>query len=90
MLCRFEGVHGSDIKLIMLQKTDVEEVLSKFPSVTAAFAYGSGAVEQGGYQYNDEKGGAELPMLDVVLVVEDSVRWHEKNMRSNPGESSCY
>ena len=74
----------------MLQETDVEEVLSMFPPVTAAFAYGSGAVEQGGYQYSDKKGGAELPMLDLVFVVEDSVQWHEENMRYNPGNSSYH
>ena len=72
----------------MLQEGDVEEALSMFPSVSAAFAYGSGAVEQGGYHYSVENGGAELPMLDLVLVVEDSLQWHEENMRINPGESS--
>ena len=69
----------------MMQDADAEEVLSTFPSVTAAFAYGSGAVEQGGYNYSDEKGGAELPMLDMVFAVEDPVQWHEENMRQNPG-----
>lgn len=74
----------------MMQDADAEEVLSTFPSVTAAFAYGSGAVEQGGYNYSDEKGGAELPMLDMVFAVEDPVQWHEENMRQNPGYLSLF
>lgn len=65
---------------------DVKDLLSIFPAVEFAFSYGSGAVQQGGYQY--KKNAAELPMLDIILVVEDSEAWHKENMLQNPGHYS--
>eukprot|EP01031_Cornospumella_fuschlensis_P042855 gene42855-52365_t len=53
----------------------IKELLPIFPPVEFAFSYGSGAVQQGGYQY--QKNVAELPMLDIILVVEDSEAWHK-------------
>jgi translocator assembly and maintenance protein 41 len=39
----------------MLSERDTRELLAKFPMVEAAFAYGSGAVKQQGYQYTSDK-----------------------------------
>eukprot|EP01039_Chlorochromonas_danica_P009310 gene9310-10276_t len=65
---------------------DVSALLAIFPRVEFAFTYGSGAVQQGGYNY--KKHAAELPMLDLILVVEDSLSWHTENMRMNPSHYS--
>lgn len=64
----------------MLNESDVELLLSQFPAVEYAFAYGSGVVKQQGYDYSTAK---TLPMLDLILVVEDSEKWHEENMLRN-------
>jgi hypothetical protein len=48
----------------MLSEQDTMEILAKFPPVDCAFAYGSGAVTQGGYKYTVSlDGGKDLPML---------------------------
>jgi translocator assembly and maintenance protein 41 len=48
-----------------------------FPPVQFAFAYGSGAVAQAGYDPTDR------PMLDLVLVVDDPLEWHRLNLIEN-------
>jgi translocator assembly and maintenance protein 41 len=65
----------------MLSSEDVQELLQRFPKVEYAFAYGSGAVEQIGYNY--AVASEELPMLDLVFVVDDSAAWHAENMQIN-------
>eukprot|EP01035_Chromulina_nebulosa_P022250 gene22250-28812_t len=60
-----------------------EKILSHFPPVEFAFAYGSGAIKQGSYDYN-RPNGSEGPMLDLILVVESSEEWHSLNMTMNP------
>lgn len=60
----------------------LDEVLRSYPPMVCAFAYGSGVVEQGGYDYS-HKDPARLPMLDMIFVVEDSVAWHSENMLVN-------
>ena len=65
----------------MLSDEDTTELLKMFPPVEYAFAYGSGAVEQGGYDYQKKK---SFPMLDIILVVEDSEAWHRSNLSMNP------
>lgn len=67
----------------MLNPGEANEVLSQFPDVTFAFAYGSGAVTQDGYDYS-KKAAADLPMLDLILVVDDPFQWHTENMQRNP------
>ena len=67
----------------MLSEQDAQELLEQFPIVDSAFAYGSGAVKQSGYEYTLEED--ELPMMDLVFAVEDPVTWHEENMKRNPG-----
>jgi len=52
-------------------------IIIQFPKVDFAFAYGSGAIEQGGYNYTVENEGANLPMLDLILAVDDPIRWHK-------------
>lgn len=67
----------------MLNPDEAVEVLGQFPEVTFAFAYGSGAVTQDGYDYS-KKLAADLPMLDLILVVDNPLEWHQENMRRNP------
>lgn len=57
------------------------ELLAQFPDVSFAFAYGSGAVLQGGYNYS--KDGQDLPMVDLILAVDDPLQWHTDNMKRN-------
>jgi translocator assembly and maintenance protein 41 len=59
-----------------------QAILSTFPKVDFAFTYGSGAIQQGGYSYH--RNAAELPMIDMIFVVNDALSWHEENMRRNP------
>ncbi len=67
----------------MLSADEAEDLLRYFPSVEFAFAYGSGVVEQGGYKY-EQSDPSKLPMMDFILVVENSEQWHEANMLQNP------
>lgn len=67
----------------MLSETEIKEVLLQFPPVEFAFAYGSGAVEQGGYDYKKTP-PKSLPMVDLILVVKDSEQWHSENKFRNP------
>ena len=60
----------------------LREVLDDFPAVRYAFAYGSGAVRQEGYE------GAKKPMIDFVLVVDDPCTWHKENLVQNRGHYS--
>ena len=52
----------------MLSDEDCREILLQFPPVEFAFAYGSGAVTQGGYSYKSSSatGGKDLPMLVCI------------------------
>lgn len=73
----------------MLQNDEIEEILTHFPPLEFAFAYGSGVVEQKGYQYElKQKNPADLPMVDFIFVVEDSLKWHEMNLKMNPSHYS--
>ncbi len=47
-----------------------------------AVAYGSGAMKQESYGKND------TPMLDLILAVDDPVRWHAKNLAVRPQDYS--
>ena len=69
--------------VVMLTADEAEDLLRYFPSVEFAFAYGSGVVEQGGYKY-EQSDPSKLPMMDFILVVENSEQWHEANMLQNP------
>lgn len=70
----------------MLSDEDASLLLASFPEVDYAFAYGSGAIKQGGYDYSHTcppspaastaisapGASSEPPMLDFILAVEDS------------------
>lgn len=73
---------------MLLHEEDAKKMLLQFPEVQFAFAYGSGAIQQGGYKYTATGAQQKLPMLDLVLVVEDATAWHADNMHRNPSHYS--
>ena len=54
----------------------LESLLDAFPTVSYAFAYGSGVYRQRGY--TEEQ--ARSAMTDVVFAVEDPEAWHRENL----------
>jgi translocator assembly and maintenance protein 41 len=66
----------------MLTENDAQDLLKTFPPVEFAFAYGSGVVEQGGYKYAVSD-PSKLPMLDLILVVDNAEKWHAENKLRN-------
>lgn len=63
----------------------MDDILSKFPAIQFAFAYGSGVVEQAGYNYTVKKSSTvPLPMIDMVFAVDNPEEWHHKNLILNP------
>jgi translocator assembly and maintenance protein 41 len=70
-----------------------------FPSgILFAFAYGSAAFPQHNHVIGDQKQADQKPqspsqrpeskMMDVVLVVRDSLTWHQENLTRNPSHYS--
>lgn len=55
-------------------------IVSKFPNVSHAFGYGSGAFSQ----TSEVKDETDKPMLDLIFIVENPVEFHEANMRLFP------
>ena len=60
----------------MLTAADCDEILHQFPPVVAAFAYGSGVIEQAGYAnlsnlIPSSTESSSLPMVDLIFVVSD-------------------
>ena len=53
-------------------ESEFVSILPHFPEVKFAFAYGSGAVQQRGYDYSAAPD--KLPMLDIIFVVEDPIQ----------------
>lgn len=51
---------------------DLSCLISQFPAVEFAFSYGSGIIQQAGYNYN-ETDLSKLPMYDFIFAVEDPV-----------------
>jgi hypothetical protein len=56
----------------MLEGEDYQSVLEAFPAVQFAFSYGSGVIQQAGYDYSQEN-SLKLPMCDFIFAVEDPV-----------------
>lgn len=55
------------------------EVISRFPPVCAAFAYGSAVFGQRGYTDAQRRAA----MTDLVFVVDDASSWHARNLQMN-------
>lgn len=64
-------VKGSDIlqKNLVSLKGSLKEELPEFE---LALGYGSGVVPQEGYDYSKE-----MPLVDLLIVVEDVYAWHK-------------
>ena len=55
-------------------------ILEQFPEgIQMAFAYGSGVFKQEG----QSDAQVNKNMIDLIFVVDDSYRWHQKNIRQN-------
>jgi hypothetical protein len=68
-----------------MQESDIQDILRQFPTLDAAFAYGSGVIEQGGYEkLRLTTESASMPMVDMIFVVNDSKSWHDMNRKWNP------
>lgn len=63
-------------------KEKSREVLSQFPTVRHAFAYGSKVFAQA-------KGPEKDALLDFVFVVDEPRKWHKENLARNPRHYSC-
>ena len=76
---------------------DYQALLKNFPKVTFAFSYGSGVIEQSGYNKNiyevsskssdnpkNVDNSNKLPLLDVIFAVDNPQAWHLENLRMNP------
>src|SRR5690349_16165758 len=72
-------------------------ILSKFPSTSFGFAYGSGVKKQIGYDElssNIQKSTTTLTnpkkpvMIDLLFAVENSYQWHKQNLSKNPDHYS--
>lgn len=57
----------------MLVGEEFQEILSQFPEIEFAFSYGSGIIQQAGYDYNQED-PSKLPMYDFIFSVEDPLK----------------
>jgi translocator assembly and maintenance protein 41 len=86
---------GTDV----LSHEDYQELLTRFPDVRFAFAYGSCVIEQGGYAktlYENTanenkkntialpKSDEDTPLFDVIFAVDNPQKWHLDNKRMNP------
>lgn len=56
-----------------------QHLASKYPEASQVVGYGSGVVFQTGYDYQQ----GNLPLLDVIFVVDDAYEWHSKNSERN-------
>eukprot|EP00466_Bigelowiella_natans_P008991 jgi/Bigna1/72972/fgenesh1_pg.22_\ len=75
----------------LLPNAHFQRIIERFPPCEFSCAYGSGVFRQIGYEGNGKEGSDEdapLPMLDLILGVEDSEQWHGDNLRRNPGDYS--
>ena len=61
------------------------DMLTSFPTTRMAFAYGSGVFAQqtAAETRASTRSGEDPPMIDLVLVVDDPVTWHEENILKN-------
>ncbi|CAM9265779.1 unnamed protein product [Discosporangium mesarthrocarpum] len=64
---------------MFLSDVEMLEVINSLPEVEFAFGYGSGVMEQEGYD-QPLSGARDFPMLDLVLAVRNSREWHQKNL----------
>lgn len=61
-------------------------ILEQFPEgIQMAFAYGSGVFKQQGQSDTQVKKN----MIDLIFVVDDSYKWHHKNIKQNKKHYSC-
>ena len=70
------GAAEPDLRVV---EQELRGVLSQFPAVRHAFAYGSGVFEQPGLYAAAGGGGAcARPMLDFIFAVDSPVDWHHE------------
>lgn len=64
---------------------ELHNILKRFPkSIEFAFGYGSGVFKQTkSLDINEDK-----PQIDLILVVNDTLKFHEENLKLNPNDYS--
>jgi len=67
------------VQLTTMATGSLDEVLTHFPPVSFAMAYGSGIFHQAGYSESD----IASAMVDFVFAVDDPQQWHEANLAQN-------
>lgn len=66
----------------METKKKIIEFLEERPEILGAFGYGSGVFKQNGYTEKSH------PQIDLIILVENMKKWHEKNVILNPKDYS--
>ena len=70
------GLAEPDLRAV---EQELRGVLSQFPAVRHAFAYGSGVFEQPGlYAAAGGNGACARPMLDFIFAVDSPIDWHHE------------
>jgi len=55
-----------------------KKIKEKFPEILYGFGYGSGVIQQAGYDFSKE-----FPQLDYIFVIENQRKWHNDNLYEN-------
>lgn len=56
---------------------DIKKILRFLPETKAAFGYGSGIFQQ--HKHSTPSSN----MLDLILVTDDPLKWHQENLKNN-------
>jgi len=71
----------------------LKSIVASFPPIEFAFAYGSGAISQKGYEdttiASSSSSSEDAPQLDIIFAVQDPLTWHEANLKQNPQHYSA-
>lgn len=62
---------------------DSHRILNHLPFCDFAIAYGSAALPQLSYSYENHSAKNKAPLLDLILGVQDPLKWHRTNMDRN-------
>lgn len=77
---RRKNISGSEV-MALLPVQQLRDLIRILPKYRCAFAYGSGVYQQklSGLQKN----GSDPPMIDFIVVTDNSEHWHRQNLTHN-------